>query len=106
MESVCKQLKKKLEKNKELILINDIEGALVAENHVNRCETLKPILNHEQIAALKELKINSNIVIREADRYNNFVIFDKEDYKLKLKVILNDSDKFIRVTKDPTKILK
>ena len=38
MESKYQQLNK-LEKNKEVTLVNDIEAALVAESHINRCET-------------------------------------------------------------------
>jgi len=55
---------------------------------------------------MKELKINPDIIIRKANKSNNFVIFDKEDYRSKLDAILSDSEKIIRVTKDPTKILK
>ena len=89
-----------------MTLINSIEATLVAESHVNRCDTLKPILKSDQNAALKELKGNPNIVISKAEKSNNFVIFDTGDHKPKLDVFMSDSDKFIRVTKDPTTILQ
>lgn len=42
---------------------------------------------------MKELKINPDIIIRKANKSNNFVIFDKEDYRSKLDAILSDSEK-------------
>ena len=54
----------------------------VAETHVDRCETLKPIPNREQNSAFKELKRNPNIVIGKSDKSTIFVKFFIELLKI------------------------
>ena len=49
---------------------------------------------------------NKDIVIRKADKANIFVILNRTDYKRKLDVILNDTNKFKRISKNPTNELK
>ena len=51
------------------------------------------------------MKENEDIIVRRADKSNIFVILDKQEYHDKLNSILNDTSKFERLTKDPTKQL-
>jgi hypothetical protein len=105
LELVYQQLVK-LEKDKVVSLVNDIEAALIAESNKNRGSYSKPTLSRQQWAAIKELKENKDVVIRKADKSNNYVLLRYCDYKRKLDDILSDTNKFSKLTADPTKDLK
>ena len=49
------------------------------------------------MAALKDLRLNHNIVITRPDKGNGVVILDREDYVAKMLTILNQEDKFVRL---------
>ena len=68
--------------------------------------TRSRLLNRELISAAKALKENQDIIVRQADKANLFVVMNKSDYKNKLDEILNDSSKFQRITRNPTVELK
>ena len=51
-------------------------------------------------------KLLRQIVVRNADKFNIFVLFDRNYYKRKLNSILNDSAKFLKVHRNPTEKLK
>ena len=54
-------------------------------------------LDKEHMAALKDLRLNHNIVITRPDKGNGVVILDREDYVAKMLTILNQEDKFVRL---------
>ena len=43
-------------------------------------------LSKEELAALTNLSKNKNIVIRKSDKYNSFVIIDKDTYIKRMKL--------------------
>ena len=56
-----------LEKKKDIMLINNIEAALVTEGHKNRAQSHRPTLNKQLLLAAEELKKNPTIIVRKAD---------------------------------------
>jgi hypothetical protein len=59
-------------------------------------------LSEEEHAALTELAKDKTIVITKADKGNAVVIQDVSDYKLKVSKVLDDSNKFRKLTHDVT----
>ncbi len=59
-------------------------------------------LSEEEHAALTELAKDKSIVITKADKGNAVVIQDVSDYKLKVSKVLDDSNKFRKLTHDVT----
>ena len=55
--------------------------------------------------ALKDLIKNRDLVIQKADKGNTVVILNKNDYISRMKVILNDSSKFQKLSIDQNKVL-
>ena len=55
---------------------------------------------------LRALKNNDKIIIRKADKSNIYVILDRNDYKTKLDIILNDESKFVHIEGNPIKNFK
>ena len=55
--------------------------------------------------ALKDLIKNRDLVIQKADKGNIVVILNKNDYISRMKVILNDSSKFQKLSIDQNKVL-
>ena len=51
-------------------------------------------LSEAELNALEFLTKNRNLVIQKVDKCNTVVIFNKNDYKTKIKDILSDSTKF------------
>ena len=66
----------------------------------------KNILNRDQIDLIKNFKNNPNVIVRKADKSNIFVILNKEEYVDKINVILEDSEKFVKIDRDTTPQLK
>ena len=56
----------------------------------------------KQRRAIQDLKRNENIVLVPADKGRATVIMDREEYTRKMKLILNDADKYRIVKCDPT----
>ena len=54
----------------------------------------------------QQLKDHPDIIVRKADKSNVFVILDKNEYKQKLDLILSDTQKFKRITRNPINELK
>ena len=48
----------------------------------------------EEHLSLKDLTKNINLIIQNADKGNNVVVLNKNDYISKMKVILSESSKF------------
>ena len=55
--------------------------------------------------ALKNLIKNRDLIIQKADKGNTVVILNKNDYISKIKVILNDSSEFQKLSFDQSKVL-
>ena len=62
-------------------------------------------LSKEQHFALKNLIKNKDLVIQKADKGNNVVILNKNDYNLDMKKILSDTSKFQKLSIDKNKVL-
>ena len=61
-------------------------------------------LSKEEHLALKDLIKNRDLVIQKADKGNTVVILNKNDYISRMKVILNDSSKFQKLSIDQNKV--
>ena len=59
-------------------------------------------INKQESNALKELKSNSNIVIKKADKSAGIVIMDKLDYENKIFEMLNDKNTYTETNTDDT----
>jgi hypothetical protein len=64
-----------------------------------------PNISKEEIAALKELKENTSIVIVPADKGNATVVMDEENYRLKMNKLLDDPA-YVTTKQDPTVYLE
>ena len=62
-------------------------------------------LSKEEHLALKHLIKNRDLVIQKPDKGNIVVILNKNDYISRMKVILNDSSKFQKLSIDQNKVL-
>ena len=73
------------------------------EKYIYICSSAVPIhLRH----AAKSLRMNQDIVILKADKIQNYVILDYSEYLKKLDELVVDTNKFKRITKDPTNGIK
>ena len=66
----------------------------------------KHLLNKEDMAKIKEVRSDKNLIIRKADKSNTIVFMKKVDYERKINDILADENKFIKIAKDPTPQIK
>ena len=55
-------------------------------------------LTTEELATLKSLSKNKNLITQELDNRNFIAIIDKSDYLKKMRNILSDSSKFTQVS--------
>ena len=62
-------------------------------------------LSKKEHLALKNLIKNRDLIIQKAHKGNTVVILNKNDYISKIKVILNDSSKFQKLSIDQNKVL-
>ena len=53
-------------------------------------KSIKNNISQKQKQALRNIRENENIIIKEADKGSAVVIFDKTYYKTKIQEILND----------------
>ena len=96
---------KKLESEKKVITNDRLKDQLVGESAKVRSTAKSQLLSEHLRKAARDLKENEDIIVRRADKSNIFVILDKQEYHDKLNSILNDTSKFERLTRDPTKQL-
>ena len=57
-------------------------------------------LNDEELAALKSLRNNQNLIICKLDKGNGVVVLNKKEYVDKMNEILNDQVKFKKINSD------
>ena len=55
------------------------------------------------MTALKQLKINKELVVTKADKGNKVVIMNVNDYKTKLNILLSDNDTYEPCVRDTLK---
>ena len=97
---------KKLENNNILTVNPNLKHLLKSESLKQRDYNNSHILSKELRAAARELKNHPDITVRKADKANAFVIVNKTDYRAKLDDMLNDEEKFTRLTRNPVAQLK
>ena len=95
----------KLEKEKKVEVNSRLKDQMVGESSKVRSTSKSKIMTEDLRKAAKDLRENENIVIRRADKSNIFVILDKDEYLEKMNSILNDTSKFSKLSRDPTKTL-
>ena len=66
----------------------------------------KPNLTPKEILALKELRSNSNMVIKKGDKGAGIVILNTVDYINKINIQLQDSNTYTTLTEDTSSIIK
>ena len=79
----------------------NIQEQLSAESTKHRGRTKSNLVTPRLRQAAKELRDESSIIIRRADKSSIFVILDRNDYLDKVKSILQDSTKFEKLNKNP-----
>ena len=55
------------------------------------------------MTALKQLKSNNELIVTKADKGNNVVIMNVNDYKTKLNILLSENDTYEPCVRDPLK---
>ena len=58
-------------------------------------------ISTEQRQLIKDLAVNDNIIIKQSDKCKGLVIMDRPDYMTKAKDLLNDTDSFEKLDKNP-----
>ena len=96
----------KLEAEKKIIVNPDIQEQLQAEGTKNRSRLHKPALAPRLHRAARQLRENTDIVIRKADKAQVFVLLDSSEYYAKAAEILSDESKFMPVARNPVEQLK
>ncbi|XP_076038507.1 uncharacterized protein LOC143023777 [Oratosquilla oratoria] len=79
---------------------------LLAEAGKSRVSYKSRLVDASLKKAARELRENEDIVIRRANKSAVFVLLPKCEYLQKMDVILGDSSKFERISRDPTNKLK
>ena len=93
-------LSSSVEKN---ININDnLQTHLFTESTKVRDHTSSRLLSRELKSAAKLLRENLNIIVRQADQSEMYVVLHKNNYLDKLKPILDDNSKFQPISSNPT----
>lgn len=105
LETLFQDLVKKQQQNK-ITISSRFKDLLRAEATKVRGNSIGKIMTPNLRIASKELRNNSDIVIRRADKSSMFVILNKEDYKNKLDQILADNTKFQKINRNPVEELK
>ena len=59
-------------------------------------------ISSKEVTALKDLKKKEGIIIKSSDKCQRYVVLDKEEYAQKADDLLNDSDSYAVLRKDPT----
>ena len=96
----------KLEKAGKVRTSPDLQPSLLSEANKSRGSHQSKTISKKHIQAAKQLRDNPTITIRRADKTNNFIILNKEEYLDKMDTILGDRTKFKRITRNPTDDIK
>ena len=79
----------------------DVQAQLLSESTKQRGSTKSRLVTPRLREAAKELRNNSDLIIRRADKSSVFVLLDRSDYISKVNVILKDTTKFEKLTRNP-----
>ena len=90
----------------KVLLDDGIREDLLREARVQRGSHSSRILKRRHREAAKQLRKDSTITIRRADKAACFVLIPSEDYLGKIETLLADESKFQRITRNPTEALK
>uniref|UniRef100_A0A6B0VDL0 Putative reverse transcriptase n=1 Tax=Ixodes ricinus TaxID=34613 RepID=A0A6B0VDL0_IXORI len=86
--------------------INNVTGVNLARSRVlsilNNAKPPQPNLAQHERKALQELRSDESIIIVRADKGGGTVILDRTDYDEKMYAIINDTDHFVKLPRDPT----
>ena len=97
----------KLRDAEKVTVSENLRPLLLAESTKDRHrKNNNSLLTPELRQAAKELRENSDIIVRKADKASVYVIMDRAEYLSKLNDILSDTTKFKKISRDPTEILK
>ena len=94
-----------LESKDKIEINSNLKPQLIAESTKCRDKKSSRILTPELRNAASELKNHKDIIVRRADKANNYVIIKRYEYNGKLDAILSDTTKFKRITRNPIKEL-
>lgn len=107
IEKLFNNIKKlEYEKNVTITDVDRLTCELKRFGLKNRNDFSKNILTKEQFRQIREFNKKENIIVRKADKNNNFVIMKKEDYCRKLSELISDPNKFKQSEIDPTEQIK
>ena len=96
----------RLEKEGKVTVNQALRDRLIGESAKLRGNGQSKLLTEELREAAKQLRENSDIVIRRADKTSTYVILDNDTYLKKMEDLLSDKTKFEKLKKDPTDALK
>ena len=96
----------KLQEKNIINISDDLQTQLLSESTKVRDPTSSRLLSPELKSAAKDLRENPNIIVRQADKSEMYVVLDRNDYLDKLQTILDDDRKFQPITSNPTAKLK
>ena len=83
----------------------DVVGSSLTTNNIYIKSNVKNNLTMQEQEALKILRTNSEIIIKEADKGGATIIMNKEDYKELVETILNDEVYYTKLNTSPEKEL-
>ena len=95
-----------LERREKISVNPDIKPQLLAESTKTRGHQTRPSLPLHLRKAAKELRDRTDIVVRRADKSQLFVVLDSLEYNRKAQDILDDAQKFKKISKNPVDDLK
>ena len=96
----------KLAEKGEVTIEQSFRQEIVAESSKTRGNFNSTIIEPRHVKAAKQLKTDPDITIRRADKAPTYVLIDTPEYFRKMDEILSDTNKFMKITKDPTEALK
>ena len=96
----------KLAEKGEVTIEQSFRQEIVAESSKTRGNFNSAIIEPRHMEAEKQLKTDPDITIRRADKAPTYVLIDTPEYFRKMDEILSDTNKFMKIIKDPTEALK
>ena len=95
-----------LEKKGTISVKPELADQLRSEGTKHHNTKFKSLLTPALKNAAKNLKNNSNIVIRKVDKSSTYVVMNKNEYIYKINEILSDHTKFKQIKRNPIQNLK
>ena len=96
----------RLQASNTIFIKPELKHQLKSESTKRRNYDKSKLISKEIMAAAQELKNHDSLIVQKADKSNIFVVMDRSEYKAKLDVILQDEQKFTRITVNPIASLK